>query len=423
MHIHTLLNQSFRHKGFVYGRAWTDDQYQSVIIPVRPRKNSRARCGQCGTPSPVFHAYRSRRFQLPSLWDTPMYLEYTVRRVTCPQCGVHTEDIPWSVGTSGKSPLTTAMAHHLASLARLLSWKDVAHRCNATWDLVATSVLWLVTWGIKHRSLDGITSLGVDEIQYTKGHKYLTLVYQIDDHQRRLLWIGKERTKECFNTFFNFMGQSRCAAVRYVCSDMWKAYLTVIAQRVPQALNILDRFHIAKHLNEAVNQTRCDEVSALRRQGKPAYLHKSRWVWLKRRSRLKPNQKSMLRELLDINLRTVKAYLLKERFDHLWSYTSPTWAGKFITQWCRDVKRYKTLPRMRHVAQMIKQHQGLILNYFRVKKATSKTLSSGIVEGFNNKAKLCIRKSYGFRSDKYREAALFLALGDLPEPEATLRFA
>ncbi len=130
-----------------------------------------------------------------------------------------------------------------------------------------------------------------------------------------------------------------------------------------------------------------------------------------------------MRDLLSINLTTVKAYLFKEAFDHLWSYKSPTWAAKFLDKWCCDVMRHRSLPALKKTARTLRSHRDLILNYFRAKAAGHGAFSSGVVEGFNNKAKLCIRKSYGFRSDELREAALYHALGDLPEPMATHRFA
>lgn len=420
MHVRTLLNTVYPHKGFVYGKESFSHGGSRLQVKIRARKNSHPVCAQCGRAGPVYDTQPERRFDMIPVWSLPVEFVYAMRRVSCRECGVRVEAVPWG---AGKSPLTTAFAHHLASWARLLSWKEVGLRCGASWDTVARSVSWLVAWGLEHRTLDGITAIGVDEIQFKKGQKYLTLVYQIDAGHRRLLWMGKERTMKCFHGFFDMLGHERCAALGFVCSDMWKPYLKVIAKRVPDALNILDRFHIVAYLTKAVDNTRRDEVRDLNATGKPAHLHKSRWVWLKRRSNLTGKQRTHLRELMDINLRTVKAYLLKEQFDHLWTYSSATWAGKFIDAWCRDVTRHRSLPRLQKVARTLQSHRTLILNYFRAKSLTKTTFSSGVVEGFNNKAKLCIRKSYGFRSDKYREMALYHALGNLPEPTLTHRFS
>ena len=199
---------------------------------------------------------------------------------------------------------------------------------------------------------------------------------------------------------------------------MWRAYITVIAKRFSNAVHVPDRFHIVSHLNKAVDKVRRAEVKKLKVDGKPAYLEKCRWIFLKKKNRVWGKSRVRLRELLTMNLRTVKAYLFKEDFDHLWTYNSVTWANKFINAWTKDVMRHRSLPELKKFARMIRSHQELILNYFRAKKE----FSSGIVEGFNNKAKLTIRRSYGFRSDKFREIALYHALGDLPVPEITHRF-
>lgn len=420
MHIRTLLNKVYRHKGFVYHSEYYCEKRRSLIIEVRPRKGSRAVCSKCLHICSGYDALAARTFSMIPVWSIPVSFSYAMRRVSCPQCGIRVERVPWA---SGKSPLTTAFAHHLAGWARLLSWKEVGKRCGVSWDIVARSVEWIVAWGKKYRSVEGVEAIGVDEIQYKKGHKYLTLVYQLDSHNRRLLWIGKERTMASFNEFFDEMGPEVCNGIKFVCSDMWKPYAKVIAKRVSNAMHILDRFHIVGMLSRAVDQTRRDEVRALRESGRSAHLHKSRWVWLKHRRNLNRKQRSHLSDLLAVNLRTVKAYLLKESFDKLWTYTSPTWAAKFLDSWCSAVMRRRSLPGMKKFARSLRSHRELILNYFRAKSTTKSTFSSGIVEGFNNKAKLCVRKSYGYRTDRYREVALFHALGNLPEPESTHRFS
>ncbi len=167
-----------------------------------------------------------------------------------------------------------------------------------------------------------------------------------------------------------------------------------------------------------MDKTRCAKTAKLKEEGKPAYLKKSRWLLLKKRKNLRGKARTCLRELSAMNLRVVKAYLFKEDFDHLWTYNHPDRAGRFIDEWTHDVMRHRNLPELKKFARTIREHKELVLNYFRAKKE----FSSGIVKGFNNKAKLTIRKSYGFRSDKIREIALYHALGDLPLPLSTHRF-
>jgi transposase len=193
---------------------------------------------------------------------------------------------------------------------------------------------------------------------------------------------------------------------------MWKPYLKLIALRAKSALNILDRFHIAKKLGDAIDDVRVAETKELMRQGKNVLLKYSRWCFLKNPENLTENQKVKLRDLLKCNLKTIRAYLLKEDFQAFWDYVSPLWAGKFLDQWCSQVMRSRLEP-MKKVAKTIRAHKQLILNWFEAKNV----ISLGAVEGQNNKAKVVIRKSYGFKTSEMLKISLYHKLGKLPVPE------
>jgi len=213
----------------------------------------------------------------------------------------------------------------------------------------------------------------------------LTLVYHIDLDVTRLLWVGRERTIESFWGFFAVIGDELASRIVLVCSDMWEPYLKVIREKCSETLHSLDRFHIVAKMNKALDEAR--------------------------------EQRFRLRDLLRYNLKTVRAYLLKEAFQQLWDYNSPAWARKFLDDWCRQVMRSRIEP-MKKIARSLRQHRELILNYFRAQKL----LSSGVVEGLNNKAKVTMRTSYGFRTFRCLELALYHSLGKLPEPESTHDF-
>jgi transposase len=186
-----------------------------------------------------------------------VFLLYSMRCVDCRRCGaVLVEQVPWG---DGKRTLTKAYMLFLARWARRLSWKETAAAFRTSWDKVFDAVEHVVTWGLEHRTLGRIDASGVDEIQYAKGHKYLTLVYQIDIGITRLLWVGKERTIESFQGFFTTMGEQVVSQIVFVCSDMWQPYLKVIREKCSEALHILDRFHIVATLSQQEMQT---EVAA-----------------------------------------------------------------------------------------------------------------------------------------------------------------
>ncbi len=214
--------------------------------------------------------------------------------------------------------------------------------------------------------------------------------------------------------YIRWFGKDRSQALIFVCSDMWKSYLKVIAKKAGNAINILDRFHIMAHLSKAIDEVRAGEAKELKQKGYEAVLTKTRWLRLKRPENLTETQDTKLSELLQYNLRSIRSYLLKEEFQLFWSYSSPYWAGKFLDKWCTKTMRSKLEP-MKKVARMLRRYRPLLLSWFRAKKQ----FSSGIVEGFNTKAKLTTRKAYGFRTYRATEIALYHALGALPVPKAT----
>jgi transposase len=152
--------------------------------------------------------------------------------------------MPWS---EGKRPWTRAMMVFLARWARRLSWKETAQTFDVSWEAVYRSVAWIVEWGMAHRVLDGITAIGLDELHWRKGKQsanFLTLIYQVDEGCRRLLWVGLRRTERSLRQGLKTLGAEVVAGIRVVVSDMWRAYLAVVRKHMSQAVQILDRFHL-----------------------------------------------------------------------------------------------------------------------------------------------------------------------------------
>jgi len=416
MHLKTILNRVAPHKSFVYGKVrWVEEAARPTLeVELQPRANGRPLCSGCGQQRAGYDRLPPRRFEFVPLWGLKVWFVYQMRRVSCPTCGVKVEQVPWA---EGKSTLTTQYRWFLARWAKRMSWKEVAEAFHVSWDRVFEAVQSAVSWGLEHRDLSGITAIGVDEVQWKRGHHYQTVVYQLDAIRKRLLWIGPDRKAKTLLRFFRFLGRERSAALEFVCSDMWRAYLKVIAKKAGQAVHVLDRFHIVQRMGKAIDEVRAEEVKQLRDDGYEPVLTGSRWLLLKRPENLTENQAVKLAELLRYNLKSVRAHLLKEDFQRFWEYASPTWAGKFLDRWCRRAMQSRIEP-MRKVAKMLRGKRDLVLNWFRAEGK----LSSGIVEGFNNKLKLTTRKSYGFRTQKAYELALYHNLGALPEPQFTHEF-
>jgi len=411
----TILNRVQKQPGFVYGKVRLFERGRLELeIEVEARAHSRPTCAECGRKGPGYDRLPERRFEFVPLWGIGVFLVYAMRRVSCPHCGVRVEAVPWA---TGKQHLTATYAWFLASWAKRLSWTEVAEVFHTSWEKVYGAVEMAVEWGRAHQSLAGIEAIGIDEIQWQRGHRYLTLVYQIDEGCRRLLWIGQERTEKTLLSFFCWLGEERSAGLRFICSDMWRPYLKVIAQKAAHAVHVLDRFHIMSMLSKAIDEVRAKEVKDLQVDGYEPILKHSRWLLLKRPENLTEKQEPRLADLLRYNLRSVRAYLLKEDFQSFWEYRSPYWAGEFLDRWCTRTLRSRLEP-MKKVARTLRSHRALLLNWFRARGA----ISSAAVEGFNNKAKLTMRKAYGFRTDQAMEVALYHTLGALPVPAVTHEF-
>jgi len=246
------LNQCHPIPGFVYGQARFAGGEQAIVVTARPRKRSAATCSGCHQSAPGYGPSRTpRRFEFIGIRGYPVFLVNCMRRVNCPQCGVVVEEVPWGMG---KHTSTKVHMQFLGHWARKLSWRETAEEFRTSRDKVHDAVAYLVAWGLEHRVLGAIRAIGVDEIQYGKGHKYLTLVYQIDLGCTRLLWIGKERTVKTFREFFALIGPEVSAKIEFVCSDMWKAYLGVIRPPSRQPETALER-RIADPANRAGRTT------------------------------------------------------------------------------------------------------------------------------------------------------------------------
>jgi transposase len=225
-----------------------DGTVEEIEINVEAHGAMRGRCSRCQQPAPGYDRLAQRHWRHVPLWGISTCYYYAPRRVECTEHGIVVEHIPWS---DGKRPVTRAMMGFLARWARRLSWRETAQVFQTSWEAVYRSVEWMVQWGLAHRPLQGVESIGVDEIHWGRGLRadnFLTVIYQIDKHCRRLLWVGERRSEATIRRGLQALGPEVVKGLRFVCSDMWKPYLKVIAAQAGQALHVLDRFHITLHL-------------------------------------------------------------------------------------------------------------------------------------------------------------------------------
>lgn len=414
MLLQTLLNDCHKFSGFKYGNIIFDKSNKKLTVWMNHKKRSKGKCPECKKPCPRYNYQIVRYFKFISFWGYTIRLAYKPRRINCKKHGIVTEHMPWA---NGKSPITKAFSLVISNLAKKLSWKETAEFYKISWHHVFISVKYVVDYGLKNRCLDKIKAIGIDEVKFKYGYKFATLVYEITEGSKRLLWIGEDRKAKTLLKFFRMLGKERYKSISVACSDMWKPYLKVIKKKIPQALQILDRFHIIKKFNEAIDTVRKQEAIVLAKQGHADVLKNARWSLLKNTENLTTNQAQKLSELVSQNLKSFKAKLLKDSFQKFWSYLSKSWAKKLLRDWCFKAMRSKIEP-IKKVAKMLRRHEENILNWFD----TNPRISNGVVEGFNNKVKLVMRKAYGFKTFNAFEIALYHSMGNMPEPILSHQF-
>jgi transposase len=363
------------------------------------------RCGVCRQRCLEVHDIRKEReWRDLSMRKLPLKLRYRPRRVECPRCGVRVEDFPWA---EPWARVTTALSNAVAVLARELSWKGTAREYGLNWKSVAAIVKRAVAYGLKHRKRPPVHAIGIDEVSRRKGQVYLTVVYDLE--RRVLLWVGDDRTEEAVRPFFTKeMGKRRCQTLQVVCMDMWATYAKLVRDHAVNAQILFDRFHIVKHLNEAVDAARRDLWRQLTTKQRVSFKG-TRWLLLKNPWNLSSGQKERLSTLVRWNAPLVRAWYLKESFQLFWAYRQPWRAQQHLLKWMNSAMRSRLEPFQKFVG-MLRSHLDGVLAW------TKTRLSNGAVEGMNNKIKSISHRSFGFRTAENFIAAIYHCCARLPLP-------
>ena len=346
-------------------------------------------CGGCGISVRDVHSWTERRVRdLP--WGTwQVWLVLEVHRVRCRRCGVRTERLPF---VAGKAHYTTRLE---AAVARDCEAAPVS-RVARTWHVPPETARRmdkrvLRRWAAA-RPRKPLRYLGVDEIYLGQRDKFLTVVSDLDRGEP--IWAGLERKRETLDRFFaEALPPRRRRAARAVCVDMWEPFAQSLRAHRPHARIVYDKFHVLRHVNDAVDETRRAEFF---RKGGAArgLLRGKRWLLLRRWAHLERDERRLVQELLALNRRLAKAYLLKEQLAHLWDYTYEGAARRFLTTWLRAL-RWQRLPAFRKVAQLLLRHlDGLLAS-------CHEKVPFGTVEAINGNIRAVLRRGRGYRDHEY----------------------
>ena len=332
-----------------------------------------------------------------------------------PGFSVLTEELSWSVshGVRGRALSVQGSFVFWLVWSRVLSWKVVSRLFGVSWNTVASAVKSAVTYSLANRDAPFMCiNIGIDEISRKKGHVYMTVIYDLG--RKRMIWAGEGRKEETLRRFFVEWGQERVCRIEGICCDMWAPYLKVIREYRPTAVLVFDKFHLVRHLLEAVDKVRRMEAKAMKVK-ESEVLKGTRYLWLKNPWNLTPKQKQRLGYLQNLNLKIIKTYLLKELFKKLWGYKTPGWARRYLRKWFWWAT-HSRIRSLRDFAWFLRRYEKGILGYFRLR------ISNGVTEAMNNNAKQVSHRAHGFRSSETFSLNLYHYLGQFPLPQPMHRF-
>ena len=291
--------------------------------------------------------------------------------------------------------MTRRLAENVVRLCALMSLRHVADYYDLNWKTVKAIDKRALAERLGPIDLSGVRVIGMDEFAIQKGHRYATVV--VEPYRKRVLWIGRGRSREDLRPFFEQLGTKGCARLQAVVMDMSAAYAQEVRAHCPQAEIVYDLFHIvAKYGREVIDRVRVDEANRVRQDRRARFAVKStRWLLLRNRENLAtPQDRVRLQELLSANRALMKVYVLKDDLKTLWQYRHAGYAERFWQQWYRRAM-YSRIEPLKRFARRLKAYVPGILAHCRWPLHTS------LLEGINNKIKVIKRMAYGFRDDQY----------------------
>ena len=324
---------------------------------------------------------------------TRIYLEFEYRRVDCPKCNaVKRETLSW---LAQSARFTQRFEDRIGQFCREMTVTRVAELNNLSWDQV-----WRMEKSYMRRLLEQhppsaqLRAIGVDEISIRRGHSYAIVVADLDE--KRPIWLGGQgRTEQDMQRFFDLMGPERCKSIEVAVMDMWKPFRKATLNNAPGAQIVYDKFHIMRHLADALDQVRRSEYKRVNEKERK-FIKGQRYTLLSHKANLDIEGRRALRVLLKANKRLHKAYLLKESFGQLWDYNNPTWARKFFENW-KSQLHWQRLTSFEKFAAMIERHWEGIVSYCN----PDHKVSLGFMEGLNNKIRVIQRRAYGIKDQEY----------------------
>ena len=385
-----------------------DEESETVVVHVRPRRATKRRCGRCGVRAPGYDQGEGRRnWRALDLGTMECFLQADSPRVNCPEHGPTVAQVPWARHGAGH---TRFFDDQVAWLVTHTAKSTVCELMRIAWRTVGSIIDRVVADGrAAHDPFSGLTRIGIDEISYKRGHKYLTVV--VDHDTGRLVWAAPGRDKVTLEQFFDLLGEGRSQLVKLVSADAAEWIATVVGERCPNATLCADAFHMVAWATKALDDVRREIWRAARRMGAPTLIARikgCRYALLKNPEHLNDKQQAGLARVAQVNKTLYRAYLLKEQFRLVFQLRGKA-AVRALDDWCAWARRCR-IPAFVDLYYRVVRHRESI-----VATLTNDGLSNALVESTNTKLRLLTRVAYGFKStDNLIALCLLDRGGDCP---------
>jgi transposase len=371
---------------------------------VKPYKNG-CRCPRCQRRCQIVrHGTEARCWTDLTVFGMRVLLLYAPKEIECPAHGQLQEEIPWAA-THARS--TYRLEYRICGLCQIMTQKAAAEILSLATSTLSDALHRIITRVRAPHKIRGLVTLGVDEISYCKGHKYATIVYDLD--RSCVVWVGKGKGRETIDRFFReALSVDQKKRVQWASCDMSQTYIGAIKDHCPNATLVIDRFHLVKALNEAVDEVRKEEWRLLGADERKA-IKGLRWMLgMHARNRTKGDTR-FLNALRNSNRHIHRAWVLKDEFDHFWTFRYQGAAEKFLKRWMTAALRSR-IPSLQRFVGTLKNHFENIITFIQ------RPLTNAVAEGINRIIKIVKNRASGFRGLESFADLIFLTVGDVDIP-------
>ena len=404
MNNHKLLSKILHLNGLKITDFWFENRDRELHLSVKPFKNGCC-CPECRRRGKIISVSSSpRRWDDIAIMGLKVIFWYFPKEIYCPTHGRVQEDIPWA---NAYARISYRLEWRICSLCQIMTQKAAAKILGMPCSTVSDLLHRIITKNREGHKIRGLVTVGVDEISFCKGHKYATIVYDLD--RSKVLWVGHGKGRKTIDEFFDHeLSSYQKSRIKWASCDMSMAYIEAIKHHCPNVSLVIDRFHVVKALNEAVNEVRKEQWREMDPEGRKS-IKGLRWLLAMNSENRSKEHTRFLNNLRKGNRRIHRAWVLKDEFEQFWNYTNKGCAEKFLKRWITTALRTR-IPSLKTFAYTMRKH------FHNLTAFIDRNLTNAVGEGLNRIIKIVKNRASGYRNLEAFSDIIFLTVGDLDIP-------